>query len=175
MRDLPPSDSDAAHGRSARSRAGHPRRRGIRLRLPDEDEPRRSARPVGCGAALVTDQDEWFLRRYARAFDDLNSDLQVGRYPTPTCTAEEIALDLAIQDAERLYHDEHELVADLESDLPASRSDYDWNTLQDVLFQDKDYEGLLSDRMPLARDEAEGWFEEFGNIPPRDRRRGFRR
>jgi len=110
-----------------------------------------------------------------RAFDDLNSDLQVGRYPTPTCTAEEIALDLAIQDAERLYHDEHELVADLESDLPASRSDYDWNTLQDVLFQDKDYEGLLSDRMPLARDEAEGWFEEFGNIPPRDRRRGFRR
>jgi hypothetical protein len=131
--------------------------------------------PLGAVLPCVTDQDEWFLRRYARAFDDLNSDLQVGRYPTPTCTAEEIALDLAIQDAERLYHDEHELVADLESDLPASRSDYDWNTLQDVLFQDKDYEGLLSDRMPLARDEAEGWFEEFGNIPPRDRRRGFRR
>jgi hypothetical protein len=93
----------------------------------------------------------------------------------PTCTAEEIALDLAIQDAERLYHDEHELVADLESDLPASRSDYDWNTLQDVLFQDKDYEGLLSHRFPLAKQEAELWFEEFSNVSPRYRHRGFRR
>lgn len=55
-----------------------------------------------------------------RAFDDL----QIGRHPTPTCTTEEIALDLAIQDAERLYHDEHELIADLEAELPASRSDY---------------------------------------------------
>lgn len=142
-----------------------------RTRMSRDGEPG----PLGAVLPCVTDQDEWFLRRYARSFDDLNSDLQVGRYPTPTCTAEEIALDLAIQDAERLYHDEHELVASLESDLPASRSDYDWNTLQDVLFQDKDYEGLLSNRIPLARDEAEGWFEEFGNIPPRDRHRGFRR
>jgi hypothetical protein len=131
--------------------------------------------PLGAVIPCVADQDEWFLRRYARAFDDLNSDLQVGRYPTPTCTAEEIALDLAIQDAERLYHDEGELIADLEADLPATRSDYDWNTLQDVLFQDKDYEGLLSHRMSLGRGEAEGWFEEFGNIAPRVRHRGFRR
>ncbi len=93
--------------------------------------------PLGAVIPCAADQDEWFLRRYARAFDDLNSDLQVGRYPTPTCTAEEIALDLAIQDAERLYHDEDELAAALESELPASRSDYSWNTLQDVLFQDK--------------------------------------
>jgi hypothetical protein len=131
--------------------------------------------PLGAVVACVADQDAWFLRRYARAFDDLTSDLQVGRYPTPTCTAEEIALDLAIQDAERLYQDEDELVADLETKLPASRSDYNWNTLQDALFQDKDYEGLLSHRIPLQRHEAERWFEEFGNVPPRDRHRGFRR
>lgn len=131
--------------------------------------------PLGAVVTCVADQDEWFLRRYARAFDDLNSDLQVGRHPTPTCTAEEIALDLAIQDAERLHHDEDELVADLEAELPASRSDYNWNTLQDVLFQDKDYEGLLSDRVPLPQQEAEVWFEEFSNVPPRDRHRGFRR
>lgn len=131
--------------------------------------------PLGAVLACVADQDEWFLRRYARAFDDLSSDLQVGRHPTPTCTAEEIALDLAIQDAERLYHDEDELVADLETELPASRSDYNWDTLQDVLFQDKDYEGLLSYSVPLERHEAERWFEEFGNVPPRDRHRGFRR
>jgi hypothetical protein len=79
--------------------------------------------PLGAVPACVANQDEWFLRRYARAFDDLSSDLEVGRHPTPTCTAEEIALDLAIQDAERLHHDEDELIAGLEAELPASRSD----------------------------------------------------
>jgi hypothetical protein len=131
--------------------------------------------PLGAVLRCVAGQDEWFLRRYARAFDDLNSDLQVGRYPTPTCTAEEIALDLAIHDAERLHHDEDELIAGLEAELPASRSDYNWDTLQDVLFQDKDYEGLLSYGVPLGPEEAEGWFDEFGNVPPRERHRGFRR
>ncbi|AHH98625.1 hypothetical protein [Kutzneria albida] len=131
--------------------------------------------PLGAVPACVANQDQWFLRRYARAFDDLSSDLHVGRYPTPTCTAEEIALDLAIQDAERIYCDEHELVADLEAELPASRSDYNWDTLQDVLFQDKDYEGLLTYRVPLDPQEIERWFDEFGNIPPRDQHRGFRR
>lgn len=131
--------------------------------------------PLGAVVPCVIGQDEWFLRRYARAFDDLHSDLEVGRHPTPTCTAEEVALDLAIQDAERLYHDEDELVADLEAELPASRSDYNWDTLQDALFQDKDYAGLLSYRGPLGHQEAESWFDEFSNVPPRDRRRGFRR
>jgi hypothetical protein len=131
--------------------------------------------PLRAVPACVADQDEWFLRRYARAFDDLSSDLQIGRYPTPACTAEEIALDLAIQDAERIHHDEDELVTDVEAELPASRSDYNWDALQDVLFQDKDYEGLLTYRVPLDQGEAESWFDEFGNVPPRDTRRGFRR
>lgn len=131
--------------------------------------------PLGAVPTCVANQDEWFLRRYARAFDDLSSDLQIGRHPTPTCTAEEIALDLAIQDAERIHHDEDELVTDLEAELPASRCDYNWDVLQGVLFQDKDYEGLLSHRVPLDHQEAEGWFDEFGNIPSRDRHRGFRR
>jgi len=131
--------------------------------------------PLGAVPVCVADQDEWFLRRYARAFDDLSSDLEVGRHPTPACTAEEIALDLAIQDAERIHHDEDELVAGLEAELSASRSDYNWDVLQDVLFQDKDYEGLLTYRVPLDQQEAEGWFDEFGNVSPRDRHRGFRR
>ncbi len=33
----------------------------------------------------VAERDPWFLRRYARAFDDLASDLAAGRRPTPTC------------------------------------------------------------------------------------------
>jgi hypothetical protein len=137
--------------------------------------PDRAPGPLGAVPACLADQDDWFLRRYARAFDDLNSDLEIGRHPTPTCTAEEVALDLAIQDAERLWHDETELVAGLEADLPASRADYNWDALQDVLFQDKDYEGLLSHRVPLGQQEAEGWFDGFGNVPPREHHRGFRR
>jgi hypothetical protein len=131
--------------------------------------------PLGAIPRCAEDQDAWFLRRYARAFDDLSSDLEAGRLPLPACTAEEIALDIAIRDAERIHHDEDELVEDLEKDHPASRFDYDWARLQDVLFQDKDYEGLLDMRSPLGGDEAEQWFEEFSNIAPRDRRRGFRR
>jgi hypothetical protein len=129
--------------------------------------------PLGAVLPCVANLDEWFLRRYARAFDDLDADLQIGRHPTPTCTAEEIALGLAIQDAERLYNDEDELVTDLEADLPPSRADYNWNTLQDALFQDKD--GFLREPMPISPREAELWFDEFGNVPPRDRHRGFRR
>jgi len=67
------------------------------------------------------------------------------------------------------------MVEDLEKDYPASRFDYDWALLQDVLFQDKDYEGLLDMRFPLSHDDAEQWFEEFSNITPRERSRGFRR
>ncbi|WIV57846.1 hypothetical protein [Amycolatopsis nalaikhensis] len=131
--------------------------------------------PLGAVPTCVASLDEWFLRRYARSFDDLSSDLQVGRHPTPACTAEEIALDLAIRDAERLYHDEDELISDLETELPASRSDYNWDTLQDVLFQDKDYEGLLGFPEALSPREAEQLFDQFGNTAPRDRHRGFRR
>lgn len=103
--------------------------------------------PLGAVPRCLTGQNPWVLRRYARAFDDLAEDLDAG-----------------------------EMVADLEADLPSSRWDYDFDALQDVLFQDKDYEGLLD--APAARltsAEAEGWFEEFGNIPPRRRWRGFRR
>lgn len=125
--------------------------------------------------ACVAGRDPWFLRRYARAFDDLASDLAAGRRPTPACTAEEVALDLAIQDAERCQQDEPDLHADLVATHPGSRFDYDWPVLQDALFQDKDYEGLLAHPVPLSYEDAEDWFGEFGNVPTRDPARGFRR
>jgi hypothetical protein len=43
------------------------------------------------------------------------------------------------------------------------------------LFQDKDYEGLLDLSTPLSAEDAERWFDDFGNVAPRDRHRGFRR
>src|SRR6266566_6730144 len=62
--------------------------------------------PLGAVPACARRLGEWLLRRYARAFDDLASDLEAGRLPLPACTAEEIALDIAIRDAERIHHDE---------------------------------------------------------------------
>ncbi|WP_158889103.1 hypothetical protein [Amycolatopsis anabasis] len=143
----------------------------------EDTEDRSSGKPSPLGAVptCVAGQDAWFLRRYARAFDDLATDLHEGRWPAPACTAEEVALDLAIQDAERRHHDEPELVATWEARLPASRFDYDWFALQDYLFQDKDYEVLLHHPDALSDDEVEGWFGEFGNVPTRDPKRGFRR
>jgi hypothetical protein len=56
--------------------------------------------------------------------------------------------------------------------LPSSPHDFAWDRLQDVLFQDKDYEGYLY--AADAAGELDHWFEEFNNAPG-DPRRGFRR
>jgi hypothetical protein len=44
-----------------------------------------------------------------------------------------------------------------------------------VCFQGKDYERLLHTSGPLPRNEADWWFEEFNNVAPHERHRGFRR
>ncbi|MEU7038260.1 hypothetical protein ABZ958_31945 [Streptomyces sp. NPDC046237] len=41
----------------------------------------------------------------ARAFDDLAGHLAKGNWPNPTCTAEKMALHLAIEDAPRYLED----------------------------------------------------------------------
>lgn len=70
----------------------------------------------------------------ARAFDDLADDLDKGRWPEPTCTAEEMALHLAIEDAptyleDRAADDEHHT-------LPRHEDDYSWDDCSELLFQD---------------------------------------
>jgi len=82
------------------------------------------------------------------------------------CTAEEIALDLAIQDAERCQNDEPDPHYEQGAGHPGSRFDYDWHVLQDVLFQDKHCEGLLDRPASLCYKDAEDWFSEFGTSPP---------
>lgn len=82
---------------------------------------------------------------------------------------------MAIQDAERCQKDEPDVHAEQVAAHPSSRFDYDWAILQDALFQDKDYEGLLYHPVPLPDMGAEDWFGEFGNVPARDPERGFRR
>jgi hypothetical protein len=72
-----------------------------------------------------------------RAVDEILGTHRLGRLPLPACTAEEIALDIAIRDAERIHHDEEELIEALEKDYPASRFDYGWADLQEALCQEQ--------------------------------------
>ncbi len=124
---------------------------------------------------VVRGQHQHFFRRMARAFDDLAGDLAAGRLPLPACMAEEIALDILIEQA-------RDTAGDLAADgmttldgLPATAHDFAWDRLQDVLFQDKDYEGYLYGAAAAGDGELDHWFEEFNNITARDPHRGFRR
>jgi hypothetical protein len=124
---------------------------------------------------VVRGQHLHVFRRMARAFDDLAGDLAAGRLPLPACMAEEIALDILIEQA-------RDTGSDLIDDdmiklggLPSSPHDFAWDHLQDVLFQDKDYEGYLYAADAAGAGELDHWFEEFNNITPRDPGRGFRR
>src|SRR6266540_397758 len=84
---------------------------------------------------VVRGQHQHVFRRMARAFDDLAGDLAAGRLPLPACMAEEIALDILIEQA-------RDTGGDLIDDgmiklgrLPSSAHDFAWDHLQDVLFQ----------------------------------------
>lgn len=132
-------------------------------------------------------QSRSWRRRVLRALDDLNEDITLGRSPMPRCAAEELALHFALQSASAMTCDEPDLVAEFTQGLPKQQGDYDWPTCSDLLFQDHDVlflydpmmRGLehpddpLNRRMGIGDLRPEGWFKEFGNVPPRDPTRGF--
>ena len=132
-------------------------------------------------------QSRSWRRRVLRALDDLNEDIALGHPPEPRCAAEEIALHFALQSASAMTIDEPELVAEFTQGIPEQQGDYDWSICSDLLFQDHDVlflydpnlQGLEHPDNPLNRHmrigdlRPEGWFEEFGNVSPRDPTRGF--
>ncbi|GAA1988473.1 hypothetical protein [Kitasatospora viridis] len=137
--------------------------------------------------------DLQWRRRFARAADDLADDLERGHWPRPTCTAEELALHLAIADAgesaDELGDDSDGTEHGTHSTLPTHRDDYDFGACTDMFFQDTDVLMLYSSRFDGIEDpdddanrqlgvgdlRAQAWFEPFGNITARDPHRGFRR
>jgi len=138
--------------------------------------------------ALTFAANRRWRRRMARAFDDLASDLEQGNWPQPSCTAEEMALHLAIEEAPGYLDD----IAERDSAhgrLPEHRDDYDWDMCSDVFFQDHDVLMLFHARFDGIEDPAgdvnrhlgmgdlrrEAWFEPFLNTPVRAPERGFRR
>ncbi|MFJ7264872.1 hypothetical protein ACIQV2_32470 [Streptomyces globosus] len=128
--------------------------------------------------------DGLWRRRMARAFDDLAGDLADGHRPTPTCTAEETALQLAVEDAPmhlEVLRDEAEHHA-----LPEHEDDYGHSRLL-VGHRDAPLPcpaactGVQHPRPAPMTAPAAGtrcraaWFTPFDDRHTRDPGRGFRR
>jgi hypothetical protein len=138
--------------------------------------------------ALTFGAKRRWRRKMARAFGDLARDIESGSWPQPTCTAEEMALHLAIRDAPTYLEDVEDRDVD-HTRLPAHRDDYDWGACSTMFFQDHDVLMLFDARLDGIEDpdgsanqhlgagdlRAAAWFEPFGNTPVRDADRGFRR
>ncbi|MFJ8077048.1 hypothetical protein ACIQ7Q_24685 [Streptomyces sp. NPDC096176] len=125
-------------------------------------------------------------RGLARACDDLAGDLAQGKWPQPTCAAEEMILHLAIADAPDLVETGDEALA--HAALPTHRDDYDFSACSEFFFQDHDVLWLFNSRYNESPDSAHGtrslvpealqpdnWFENFLNVPARGADRGYRR
>lgn len=131
--------------------------------------------------------DGAWRRRAARSCDDLAADMEAGSWPFARCPAEEFAVLLAVEYAEALVDILPEL--DEASDLPATASDYQWQSVLDHLLLDRDVEFLLDPALDGVEDptsdvnqdlrmgdyRAEAWFDIGSSFPPRDPDRGFRR
>ncbi|WP_430379161.1 hypothetical protein [Streptomyces sp. B1-3] len=138
--------------------------------------------------SLTWSADRNWRRRMARAFDDLTDDLEHGRWPRPTCTAEEMALHLAIEDAPGCL-DDIDTRNTAHGTLPEHRDDYDWDACSDLFFQDHDVlmlldarldgiedpDGEVNQRLGMGDLRTAAWFEPFAHPDARDPGRGFRR
>lgn len=127
--------------------------------------------------------DAAWRRQIARAADDLTSDLERGEWPLPTCTAEEICLHLAIEDAEAPNESHRHQM------LPEHDDDYAWELCSELFFQDHDVLMLFDPRwdgiedpeneinrtLGMANLRPSDWFQPFNNRQARDPYRHFRR
>ncbi|MEU7042824.1 hypothetical protein AB0A77_17400 [Streptomyces varsoviensis] len=158
---------------------------GDRPLVPDEHDGHWGV--FACLPKLTYAADLQWRRQFARAADDLAGDLERGQWPEPTCTAEELALHLAIRDAGD-RGDEGDAAGERGS-LPTHRYDYDFDMCSEMFFQDTDVLMLYSARFDGIEDpdgehdqhmgigdlRAAAWFEPFLNVQMRDPHRGFRR
>jgi hypothetical protein len=112
-------------------------------------------------------QDATWRLRVAGAAEDLAADLRAGRSPRPRCTAEEVCLHLALEDAEDAVNDE--IVDESVLRLPEDERDYDWDEVDALLVSDVDLFGpkdpgpddVDDDLHPLT------WFRPFDAVGPR--------
>jgi hypothetical protein len=132
-------------------------------------------------------QDTAWRRDLARAADDLATDLEHGQWPNPRCTAEEMLLHLAIQDAEAIADDD--IDDEGRQELPEYDGDYDWDLCSEMLFQDHDVllleegwadgvedpDSQLNQKFRIGDLRPANWFQPFNNVEARPATRGHRR
>lgn len=150
------------------------------------------------GSAPVTEHGEWHLfDRYpratwsqdqhwrhqaARAYTDLRRDLTAGTRPEPRCPAEEMALNLIVEEAQDAIREASPLVANEQMrQLPAHPDDFDEGMLEENLLQDTDIlmlfsprldgidhpEGLANRQLRMGDYRPQAWFTVSNNMPPR--------
>lgn len=138
---------------------------------------------------LTWRQNAVWRRQAARAFDDLADDLAAGRWPQPRCAAEEMALHLVIRSARAAIADDWPTASRAIETLSPRPEDFDWDLIDDVLFQDHDILSLYdieldgiedpdadqSQQIGMGDYRPHTWFTAFDNADPRDGRRPFRR
>jgi hypothetical protein len=129
-------------------------------------------------------QNAIWRRQAARCFDDLTEGLAVGRWPSPSCPAEEMALHLILRDAPTAVDDDWGGLDETLADLPEHDDDFDWDMAEEVLFQDSDTLALfdpaadgvegpdndLNTAMRIGNYRPEAWFTTFANRTGRDPR-----
>jgi hypothetical protein len=122
--------------------------------------------------------------RFGQAARHLEDDLDHGRLPLPTCTAEEIALHLALDETEvvlDLATDSDQYARTVFGELPEHPRDYDWDLCHDAFFQDSDVlflydsaaDGIEDPETDINQHFGIGdlrparWFDTFLNMKPR--------
>ncbi|MFE9575925.1 hypothetical protein ACFYO1_06030 [Nocardia sp. NPDC006044] len=110
-----------------------------------------------------------FYENLAQCFADLVDDLNRGQDPEPRSMGEEIALWMMLEDAED--YSESDYAPPSIRDLPESPQDFNFDDLRDVLYQDHDFRGLLSDRKNPTGSSLQYIFKPFNYPEPRPRRR----
>jgi hypothetical protein len=131
---------------------------------------------------------EW-RRQVGHACEDLARDLAAGEWPQPRCTAEEMALHLALKDAPGYLEMWQEDRDEHHEALPAHHDDYDWDMCSELLFEDHDVlmlydasldgfedpEGDLNQMNGVGDLRPAAWFKFFTHLEPRSPDRVFRR
>lgn len=169
------------------------------------DEAHEDADDNGDEPVLPTDEGYWLVfdrlpritrgmgadwrHQFGRACADLARDLEAGERPQPRCTAEEMALHLAVRDAPGCLEMAREADDEHHQALPEHYDDYDWDRCASLLFEDHDVlmlfdksfdgvedpQGELNQTYGIGDLRATQWFQFFAHLDPRDPHRTFRR
>ncbi|MFC1443057.1 hypothetical protein ABUW04_32925 [Streptacidiphilus sp. N1-10] len=118
---------------------------------------------------LTWDQGRTWRTNFATASGHLANDLETGNWPVPTCSAEEMALHLALDELGRtLPHDlgphlrSYDLTEEQARLLPTHQDDYDWDTCADMLLEDTDILMLFNEDNTALADPANSANQSLG-------------